>query len=740
MDLIYADRNFNDIGVLPKPELDLAFGSGENDFECKIPLADACCDKGFLIYAEGTEYGGIVDNIGVDSKSKTIQYSGRTWHGILGSKCILPLQKGEATGGGKKLPDGCVELEYIASTGTQYLKTGFVPNKDTRVVMDFQLLVGTGGVPIFGSRDNGSKNTYTFGTTSTNNAWLSGYNNSGINSGLTMDANRHTVDKNKNLCYLDGNLIAESTYASFTCPSDLWLFRFYASDGDNTALSKQKSWSCQIYDSDTLVRDYVPILDPSGVACMYDHVNGEYCYNAGTGSFIPGYKLPEGYTEREYIESTGTQYLDTGFKPNQDTRVVMDTSVSNAEGVLFCVVGINSTLFGLQPSNGKWYVYYGTNGALSSATVSAGVRHTVDLNKNQFYVNGSLIHTMTSVTFNCGYPLPIGCMNTTGTYGYILPFTMYSCQIYDNVTPARDYVPVTDANGVACAFDRIGNKTYYNAGSGSFIAGAAVVKPESEPDDTTEDVKVKVEAEAADGASLVDRYLTISGDANACIEYILNRIGLPSALFVPVTEESGVMVEKYQFTRYTDAYTGLCDMLASVGMRLSIVHENGVVSLSAVPAIDYSQTQEFESALIPYETKAYLNKPNHLVCLGGGELENRMVVHLYMDADGNISQTPTFTGLDDYTAVYDYPNAAGGEDVTEEEQVAELIKSGTEKFLELQTADEIDIDFDIAEDAYYIGDTIGTYDDLTGLYVAAAIHKKIVTIKNGRVNVNYNKG
>ena len=33
--------------------------------------------------------------------------------------------------------------------------------------------------------------------------------------------------------------------------------------------------------------------------------------------------LPSGYKRLEYIQSSGTQYIDTGFKHNQNTRVVM---------------------------------------------------------------------------------------------------------------------------------------------------------------------------------------------------------------------------------------------------------------------------------------------------------------------------------------------------------------------------------------------------------------------------------
>lgn len=90
MDLIYANEKFEDIGVLSDYSFDLAFGSGENDFELSIPLNKACCEAGYVIYYENTEYGGIVDNIEILTQSEEVKYSGRTWHGILNSKVIEP--------------------------------------------------------------------------------------------------------------------------------------------------------------------------------------------------------------------------------------------------------------------------------------------------------------------------------------------------------------------------------------------------------------------------------------------------------------------------------------------------------------------------------------------------------------------------------------------------------------------------------------------------------------------------
>jgi hypothetical protein len=90
MDLIYMNSEKEDVGVMHDYTLDLAFGADENDFECGIVKNNHCCSKGFYLYFEGTEYGGIIDDIGVDTEKSEITYHGRTWHGILNSKILEP--------------------------------------------------------------------------------------------------------------------------------------------------------------------------------------------------------------------------------------------------------------------------------------------------------------------------------------------------------------------------------------------------------------------------------------------------------------------------------------------------------------------------------------------------------------------------------------------------------------------------------------------------------------------------
>lgn len=90
MDLIYTDKNNVELGILQDYQLDLAFGTSENDFELKLALDNNVLDIGCQFYFEGTEYGGIVDAISIDTEKNEITYSGRTWHGILAGKIVAP--------------------------------------------------------------------------------------------------------------------------------------------------------------------------------------------------------------------------------------------------------------------------------------------------------------------------------------------------------------------------------------------------------------------------------------------------------------------------------------------------------------------------------------------------------------------------------------------------------------------------------------------------------------------------
>lgn len=291
------------------------------------------------------------------------------------------------------------------------------------------------------------------------------------------------------------------------------------------------------------------------------------------------------------------------------------------------------------------------------------------------------------------------------------------------------YIEGTEYGGVidSVESDTERNEVTYSGRTWQGILGSKVILPLQSKDASTSSVTLKT---SDTSGSLIDKYLVISGDANKCIQYILERIGL-GALVVASSGSSGATINQYQFSRYTDAYTGICEMLKSAGMKLKVEFSGGMVILSAVALYDYSQDEEFDSDSVGFRLKKNYKTVNHLVCLGSGELANRMVVHLYADADGNISQTQTLTDVDEYASVFDYPNA---------ESEAELIKSGKDELKALWGQDELSVSFDPTEDIYGVGDIVGAYDNITKLSVSAEIIKKIVTIKNGQITISYEVG
>lgn len=274
------------------------------------------------------------------------------------------------------------------------------------------------------------------------------------------------------------------------------------------------------------------------------------------------------------------------------------------------------------------------------------------------------------------------------------------------------------------------------------ILASKVIEPDASGDAVT-GVTVAVE----------DAALVISGDANACLRWLCKRMGL-DGLFAVSADAAGVSVDKYAFEPYTDAYKGICGMLGSADLRLQITAAYEAFTLAAVKRYDFSVDQEFESDLIQYWMKKHYNVPNHLVCLGAGEGTDRIIVHLYADADGLISETQTFTGLSEITAVFDRPGELTAVNTVDEEtgevvdkvgeertkKRADLVEKGTEQLLDMRELDEIEVDFDADDDLYFIGDLVGAYENLTGESTSAAVTKKIVTIKNGKAFISYKVG
>ena len=56
----------------------------------------------------------------------------------------------------------------------------------------------------------------------------------------------------------------------------------------------------------------------------------------------------------------------------------------------------------------------------------------------------------------------------------MISMQLYSCQIYDNGTLIRDFVPSQDPTGNVGLYDLVGAQFYGNAGTGAFVAGPEI--------------------------------------------------------------------------------------------------------------------------------------------------------------------------------------------------------------------------------------------------------------------------
>lgn len=221
-------------------------------------------------------------------------------------------------------------------------------------------------------------------------------------------------------------------------------------------------------------------------------------------------------------------------------------------------------------------------------------------------------------------------------------------------------------------------------------------------------------------------YATDIGELNAVIKARVEA-QFPG-LFTGSSESTGVTVN-YQYNRYVTLYDGLKAMLKSVGYRLEIAYDQTLkkVVVSAAPIEDYSSQIEYSSDMnADYVMTLNNSGVNHLICLGSGELQNRVVVHLYVDGNGNISQTQTLFGADEIAAVYDY---AGADRAT-------LIQSGTQQLKNMASHDSFQMQLETATPVA-IGDIVGGRDYITGYRMTAPIVTKICRWRNGFEGTEY---
>lgn len=220
-------------------------------------------------------------------------------------------------------------------------------------------------------------------------------------------------------------------------------------------------------------------------------------------------RLPSGYTQLEYIQSSGAQYINTGFKPNQSSRVCVDVTATLGANA-FWLFGARTTnlskTYCLLNFQSIWRSDYNAS-TDEQSTVNPSGRFAADKNKNVTYFNGTIGVTAAQGTFQCEYPLALFACNTAGSIAGYGSFLLHSCQIYDNGTLVRSFIPCKAPSGAVGLYDTVGAAFYGNAGAGAFTAGPEIIPdPPAAPADLQTALAIALRWTAVDGADQYNVY------------------------------------------------------------------------------------------------------------------------------------------------------------------------------------------------------------------------------------------
>lgn len=216
--------------------------------------------------------------------------------------------------------------------------------------------------------------------------------------------------------------------------------------------------------------------------------NNAICYyKVNTSGDTP--RLPSGYTEVEYVENKNLACINTGFKPNQDTRIIaeMQTVASTSYVNHFGAGGWNepnALLLDYENDyNGTLHLSWGT---ATGWTVVSSVRgdynkHIYDWNKNEVYRDNTLVKTFTYGNYQAVSNLYIfttinnGSSIPSTSQVYYMKGKLYSLKIYDNGTLVRDFIPcIRDNDNKVGVFDIVNNQFYSSATNYELVAGNPV--------------------------------------------------------------------------------------------------------------------------------------------------------------------------------------------------------------------------------------------------------------------------
>lgn len=391
------------------------------------------------------------------------------------------------------LPNDYIQLEYIESTGTQYIDSGVNVSSNIKAYLEntYDGFSNTGTYTRNGGRTATTQNEMLFislnasvfrvdmGTTDLDHDNQKTFTYQKSAKSVELDA----PNRKSKIIYIDDST-EEATYTfdNFSTSIPFVLFA-YNTGGTITVSVSQKLTNAKFWNNGTLIRDFIPAYRRTdGVVGLYDMVNGVFYTNAGTGEFKRGAMILKNYYELEYIESDGNQWIDTGVVPTNTTGFMLDYQLTQTPSDNF-TYGVRSSQNGRFIAGGKsdgLYLGYGAD------VYSALAGPSVMLNRQQAYLNyknngkAKIVNEVSIAvslpTFTSEYTIYVFARKSySGTSVVGFPQKVYRNTITEGSNIIRDFIPIMRATDNAVGlYDAKNNIFYANAGTGTFTKGENV--------------------------------------------------------------------------------------------------------------------------------------------------------------------------------------------------------------------------------------------------------------------------
>lgn len=391
-----------------------------------------------------------------------------------------------------EVPDGYTRLDYIESDGRQYINMDYTPSG-----MEIELT--------FACNPEGTVENALFGAQwSVNGFFLEVYAQGGglrwHSGGGYVDVPvddltaKHTVRCKKGWISLDGGEPITFTASGDDVGYPVRLFGVYNNAGYTGAKNGiYKLYGCKIWVDGVLRENFIPAADDAtGNVGVYDTEFQQLFGNSANENASYMRPMPENYTQLQYIQSSGTQFINTGIIPNANTTLLADFQImaSGSDNGIIGVAGPNcciahtaSTLYGAYKKGG---------GASAEIDISEHYnnRMTAYLTNGQFSSDygGDSFDPVTDWSTTASVYL--FALNENGTVYGRSSIRMYFASIY--VETESDWVntefyPCKNPSGVIGMLEANSGKFYANSGANNFTAGPEIVKFIAGPEKAVED-------------------------------------------------------------------------------------------------------------------------------------------------------------------------------------------------------------------------------------------------------------